>query len=279
MVARPMAASNHTILRNATCGAVALLLMASCVAAISPADGCQPGQACWPSAAEVSALSQALDPDQARLLYWAGLGNPRVCGVGVGSPGQQPLYGAGETQMESVYVNPGNHTRSCFVKGFVSEFCFMATRNEPYNGWQPAFIVWPLNAKHVQVAVTFATKHQLPICVAGTGHDFLDRHSCGNNGLMIRTSLLNDLTYVGTHALRVGSGVTFAQMEAEASTHGQFVASGWAPTVGRCSCRAVSPTSHLTYGLSDAMRCVPRHCRVELRRRTRAVRKFCWTRR
>ena len=37
----------------------------------------------------------------------------------------------------------------------------------------------------------FATQHRLCIAVAGPGHDFLNRHTCGDApGFMIRTSLL-----------------------------------------------------------------------------------------
>lgn len=40
----------------------------------------------------------------------------------------------------------------------------------------------------------FALKFNLCIMVAGTGHDYLGRHSC-QDGLFIRTSLLNQITW------------------------------------------------------------------------------------
>ena len=54
----------------------------------------------------------------------------------------------------------------------------VATRNNPLENANPAFIVFPTNATQVAASVRFAVKHNLCIMVAGTGHDFLNRHSC-----------------------------------------------------------------------------------------------------
>ena len=62
------------------------------------------------------------------------------------------------------------------------EFCLVGVRNNPLNEYNPAFIVFPKNSTQIAVAVRFANKHNLCIMVAGTGHDFLNRHSC-NNGI------------------------------------------------------------------------------------------------
>ena len=147
---------------------VLALAVAAMPAASAVRTYCAPGDSCWPSAAEVAALSSALDPNATRLLYWKGINYARPCAVGVQSPDQQPLYGVGTKPMSPVYVNSTtNVTAQCFVAGYIDEFCAMATRNSPYWNHQPAFLVWPLTAQHVQTAVTFAVKHNLRVCVAG----------------------------------------------------------------------------------------------------------------
>lgn len=154
-----------------------LLLSTPLVSALSAP--CTPQESCWPTAAELSALAAALDPSANRTLAWAGPGTPRPCAVPIESPNEQPLYGIGVDGLKPVYSNtaqPGDP--ACFKNGYVTPYCCVTTRNSPDEGWQPAFTVWPLTSAHVQAAVAFATSHRLPICVAGTGHDFLNRHSC-----------------------------------------------------------------------------------------------------
>lgn len=51
--------------------------------------------------------------------------------------------------------------------------------------------------------------------VAGTGHDFLNRHSC-NNGVFIRTSLMKnidwDMSYNnGIGRVKFGPGIVFSE--------------------------------------------------------------------
>jgi ribonuclease T2 len=83
----------------------------------------------------------------------------------------------------------------------------------------PAFVVWPVNATQVQIAVNFAVKHNLCIMVAGTGHDFLNRHSC-KDGFFIRTSLLKSVSWDLTDSkgfgnpdgnVKFGAGFVFSE--------------------------------------------------------------------
>jgi ribonuclease T2 len=85
----------------------------------------------------------------------------------------------------------------------------------------------------VQTAVKFARKHQLCIAVAGTGHDFLNRHSC-NNGIMIRTALLKDMDWSLDGVVKLGAGLTFSEATHAASLQepSAFIVTGWASTVG-----------------------------------------------
>lgn len=123
---------------------------------------------------------------------------------------------------------------------FASNFCLASVRNYPYEGWTPAFVVWPVNASQVQLAVQFATKHNLCIMVAGTGHDFVNRHSC-KDGVFIRTSLLKDTVFDLTdsrgfgHAdgnVKLGAGLVWSEAHKYAADNNRFISSGWSSTVG-----------------------------------------------
>ena len=70
------------------------------------------------------------------------------------------------------------------------------------------------------------------VMVAGTGHDFVNRHSC-NDGVFIRTTLLKDITWSPAgDTVRFGSGIVFSEAQKSASDRGRYVSSGWAITVG-----------------------------------------------
>ena len=102
----------------------------------------------------------------------------------------------------------------------------------------PQIIVFPMTVEHVQEAVRFAVRHNLCVSVAGTGHDFINRHSCDGDGLMIRTTLLkgatwdlNDARWKGG-SVTVGAGMTFSEISAEAAQKKRVIAQGWGITVG-----------------------------------------------
>jgi hypothetical protein len=108
------------------------------------------------------------------------------------------------------------------------------------ENFSPAFTVWPLTAAHVQAAVSFAVRHDLCIQVAGTGHDFMNRHSC-HQGVFIRTSLMKevewDLQDVKSFGwaegnAKLGPGLVFSELQSIAAEQNRFFASGWANTVG-----------------------------------------------
>jgi len=66
----------------------------------------------------------------------------------------------------------------------------------------------------------------------GTGHDFLNRHSC-NNGLLIRTSLLKSKEWQpADNTIKVGSGLTLSEAHQFSYLQNRMVVSGWSPTVG-----------------------------------------------
>jgi ribonuclease T2 len=130
---------------------------------------------------------------------------------------------------------------SCVPSENASDFCKQSTRNFP-RLWSPAFVAWPLTAAHVQRLVRFASEHRLCLSVAGTGHDFLNRHSC-DQGLLVRTALMKDIQWnlEGSNAwghadgtVRLGPGLTFSEIQQSGARQPRksFVASGWCSTVG-----------------------------------------------
>ena len=159
-----------------------------------------------------------------------------------GATADQPLYGAG-VAMDAVYVQSlaaGDAECMRAVEARRTTYCKLSARNNPQGGWTPAFIAWPTTDEHVQTLVRFATDHDLCVCVAGTGHDFLNRHSCPE-GLLIRTALFKEKAWdvddargfghaAGT--VRFGAGIVFHEAHASAAENDRMVVSGWSPTVG-----------------------------------------------
>jgi FAD/FMN-containing dehydrogenase len=68
--------------------------------------------------------------------------------------------------------------------------------------------------------------------VAGTGHDFMGRHSC-SDAIFIRTSLLKDIKPDKINEIiTLGAGVVFSEAHKAAAEADSYVVSGWATTVG-----------------------------------------------
>lgn len=180
-----------------------------------------------------------------RILSYKGEKDPRISAVPVGSPNDQPLYGLGaSSSLSAVYVrNETDLENTCFSPPwgmYVDDYCLASVRNFPYEGWSPAFVVWPVNAQQVQASVRFAVAHNLCIMVAGTGHDFLNRHSC-KDGVFIRTALMKDIVWdlndtkkLGNPdgSAKLGAGLVWSEVHHAASLVNRYVSSGWAATVG-----------------------------------------------
>jgi ribonuclease T2 len=169
-----------------------------------------------------------------RLLLWNGTG-ARPCAIPIYSPKDQPLYGLGATGLAPLYVRQNSDlSGTCFVNGFVTDFCCAAVRNNPTNNTLPAFVVWPLNEQDVQAAVRFAAAYNLCVAVAGPGHEFVNRHSaCGQSAMLIRTSLMKFHRCNGdSKTLTLGPGLVFDEAQRLASGYGRMLSTGWSPTVG-----------------------------------------------
>ena len=194
---------------------------------------------CWPSSSELDAFALNLGNGKiSRNLIWK-MGTPHPAPyLSPNASQQQPLAGRG-VNMSALYLNKQtrDHNTTCFVDGYVSEFCFQSIRNFPRGGWAPSFVVWPTNAEQVQLSVQFAIKHNLCLSFAGSGHDFLNRHS-NDHSMFIRTTLMKSITFnpddqrgpKGT--VRVSPGVNFGELYAAADKRRVTVAGGWGATVG-----------------------------------------------
>eukprot|EP00937_MAST-01D_sp_MAST-1D-sp2_P004152 g4152.t1 len=203
---------------------------------------CQRSNAtCWPTTADVSALTAKLDPAAPRVIHYAGGNATKPAPVPSGA--EQPLFGFGEKGMPPVVVADGA-TGPCFAGASPADetrpACLAATRDNPAQ-WGPAFVVFPLTAAHVVQAVLFARRHNLCVSVLGTGHDFVNRHDGCPDGLLIRTTLLKSIAFDLADArgfgwaggsARLGSGLTFSEVARAASDRGRIVASGWTHSVG-----------------------------------------------
>ena len=146
---------------------LALILVGALLFGVSSVLGkqyCKRGQPCWPTQAEIEGLTASFDPTAKRSLWWQGLPHPRISGVPLNSPGDQPLYGAG-IALKPVYTETeADRAGTCFLPAenpFSPMYCLISARGSPYEGYTPAFVVWPLTAAHVVTAVKFAISHNL----------------------------------------------------------------------------------------------------------------------
>jgi ribonuclease T2 len=217
-----------------------LFLTASTIAFADSVHVCTPSDAsCWPTDSEVQALRELLEPNLNRTYFY--VGGPPIGAVPFldtrEDGGIQPLYGLGETGLDPLYVRDVADIRSgrCFTETF-DEFCLSSSRNNPVPGMEPAFVAFPVTVEHVQALLAFVREHDLAVCVAGTDHDFLNRHSC--DGVLIRMNLFKSIEFLdpvvdnGTGSVRVGAGVVFAELHAATANENVAVSSGWASTVG-----------------------------------------------
>ena len=126
------------------------------------------------------------------------------------------------------------------TSSYDSSYCQAQIRNLPYEGWTPSLVAWPINSSQVSLCLKFALKHNLCVMVAGTGHDFMNRHSC-KNGIFIRTTFLKNIEWDLTDTkgygnpdgnVKFGAGIVFSEAHQSAATMDRVISSGWASTVG-----------------------------------------------
>ncbi|KAI7766574.1 hypothetical protein LZL87_013602 [Fusarium oxysporum] len=209
---------------------------------------------CWPTKTAIDDLEQALDPTVPRLgIQWSGYPQPQPAPVPTGSVDNQGFYGLGSSPagLKALYYyeNIDEMQRPCFIQNdgpsvwnVASDMCKAALHNNEYRNWNPFIVVFPLNERHVVAALKFAAQHRLCIATAGTGHEYNSRNSCPTGGILIRTILLKDKSFIPgwkddpalapDGAFRFGAGSIFAEMHEFSAKHKRVIASGWCSTVG-----------------------------------------------
>lgn len=218
-------------------------------------DWCTPGDSsCWPTTTAIQELEQELDPNTPRLqLQWTSYPQPQPAPVPTGSVKDQSFYSLGDTptgfKALYYYEHLDEMRRPCFSPSGnpsewnkASDICKAAVHQNEYRDWNPFIVVFPLNEQHIASALTFAVRHRLCISTAGSGHEYLSRNSCPTGGILIRTILLKDKTFIPTWeadsvlapsgAFKFGAGAIFAEMHAFAAKYNRVIASGWCSTVG-----------------------------------------------
>ncbi|KAK4462238.1 hypothetical protein QBC42DRAFT_176530 [Cladorrhinum samala] len=218
-------------------------------------DWCTPqDSSCWPTKTAIRKLERALDPAVPRLgVQWSDFPQPQPAPVPTGSIKNQSFYGlgAGPAGLKALYYyeDLAEMQRPCFIPtgsaavwNHASDVCKAALHQNEYRDWNPFIVVFPLNERHVAAALTFAARHRLCIATAGTGHEYNSRNSCPTGGILIRTILLKDKTFMPrwredpalapAGAFRFGAGSIFSEMHAFSAEHDRVIASGWCSTVG-----------------------------------------------
>ena len=229
----------------AAAAAVTLVVVATGAAA-QTSDGfvpCTPADAtCWPTAADVAALTAALStlPASLRNASWTSPTMPFPAAVPISSENNQPFYGINSAQLFApLYVRNADDLRGvCWLPSsnpFFTSMCFPGIVNNPSDPRLPAFIALPLDVDQVRAVVNFARVHRLCVAVAGTGHDFMARHTCNSvdSSILIRTTFIKGASFSpDTNTIKFGAGFTFDEAHAAAARVNRVVPSGWANTVG-----------------------------------------------
>ncbi|KAM0431563.1 hypothetical protein ACHAQK_010188 [Fusarium lateritium] len=209
---------------------------------------------CWPTKTAIHDLEQALDPTVPRLgVQWSAYPQAQPAPVPNGSVNNQGFYGLGSSPsgLKALYYyeNIAEMQKPCFVPtdgptvwNVASDVCKAALHNNEYRNWNPFIVVFPLNERHVTAALEFAAQHRLCIATAGTGHEYNSRNSCPTGGILIRTILLKDKSFIPewkddpilapAGAFRFGAGSIFAEMHEFSGKNKRVIASGWCSTVG-----------------------------------------------
>ncbi|KAK5360520.1 hypothetical protein LTR20_002461, partial [Exophiala xenobiotica] len=182
--------------------------------------------------ADIEKLEQELGPNEARLwLQWTSYPQPQPAPVPPGSINNQSFYGLGDTAMgfKALYYYEDVDEMQCpclkpsgdfTAWNDVSDICKVALHQNEYRDWNSFIVVFPLNERHIASALTFAARHRLCISISGTGHEYNSRNSCPTSGILIRTILFKDKTFIPSWeedpvlapsgAFKFGAGAVFS---------------------------------------------------------------------
>jgi FAD/FMN-containing dehydrogenase len=96
----------------------------------------------------------------------------------------------------------------------------------------PELVVHPVNAKDIQVTLSFASSNHLPLAVRCGGHSYAGYSTC-QGGLVLDMSGFRNIAIAGdkSHA-RVGGGMLCGAVEIETAKEGVAAVLGQCPSVG-----------------------------------------------
>ncbi|KAJ5109539.1 hypothetical protein N7456_006214 [Penicillium angulare] len=205
--------------------------LASTVLASESQCRCFPGDSCWPSLSDWSALNKTV-------------GGRLIATVPIGTPCHNPTYnGAACDALQANWTLPQTHldsSSSVMQTYFANQSCDAFTpKSKPcWLGNYANYAVNVSSSDDVISAIQFASEKNIRFVIRNTGHDYLGR-STGAGALSVWMHHLNEIeyhkwsnsTYNGP-AFKVGAGVLGYQILEAASSRGLVVVTGECPTVG-----------------------------------------------
>ncbi|KAI1335057.1 isoamyl alcohol oxidase [Xylariaceae sp. FL0016] len=201
--------------------------------ALAAADDCRcfPGDACWPTEETWSALN-------------ASVGGNLHKTVPIGSVCHDPQYDEAACEaVKAAWLDPAIHidsSHSVQSALFANASCDpLAPREAPcVIGTYVQYAVAVESAEDVSKTVKFANENNIRLVIRNTAHDYLGK-STGAGAIAIWTKNLKsvekvtwkDSTYQGD-AMKLGAGVSGAEVAVFGHQHGILTPSGNCPTVG-----------------------------------------------
>ncbi|KAH8678480.1 isoamyl alcohol oxidase [Xylariales sp. PMI_506] len=192
---------------------------------------CLPGDACWPTTSQWTALNNTVE---GRL----------VATVPIGTPCHGSSYNEDAcTTLQSDWYLPQTHldsSSSVMQTYFANQSCdpFTPQSQACLLGNYVSYAVNVTSSSDVAAALSFAQENNVRIVIRNTGHDYFGR-STGAGGLSIWTHHLKDIDFLDYSsaaysgpAVKIGAGVVGAEVLTAASANNYVVVTGECPTVG-----------------------------------------------
>ncbi|KAH6689910.1 FAD binding domain-containing protein [Plectosphaerella plurivora] len=193
---------------------------------------CFPGDPCWPTSTEWSALNTTV---QGRL----------IATVPLGSPCHDPEYDAekcqqlqSQWQFSEIHMDDSSSVMAPF---FANQSCdpFQPQERPCLLGNYVAYSVDARSPEDISATIAFATKHNIRFVIRNTGHDYNGR-STGAGALSVWVHHMKDIEFLDWEgpsayrgkAVKVAAGVQGFEVTEAANKLGLAVVGGECPTVG-----------------------------------------------
>ncbi|KAL2161360.1 hypothetical protein VTH06DRAFT_8582 [Thermothelomyces fergusii] len=194
-----------------------------------------PGSPGWPSPREWNGLNESI---AGRLVRPTPPG--AVCHLGQGAD-QSPECAAVREQWSTYEFHQADPVSVCW-NNWTNDTC-LPLPGAPCSGQgYPVFVINATEARHVQLGVRFAKKHDIRLVVKSTGHDYVGR-SVAPNSLSIWTHHMRDIkthasfrprgceTTIDSTAVTVGAGTQMWDLYSALDLLNQTVVGGGAKSV------------------------------------------------